>query len=175
MDTGCPNGKMPVERSAGAVVFRDTSQGRKYLLLQHQPQDKITRNPPITEGHWDFPKGHIEKGEKTEDAVKREVKEEAGLSNIELVPGFKETVRYFVNYKNGTKNLKFVAYFLARAASGRVKISWEHKAHKWLPFGAAYQKITYKNSKDVLKKAHEFLAEGLLGSKENTSRQGRHI
>ncbi len=140
-------------------MFRNTSQGRKYLLLQHQPQGKITRNPPILDGHWDFPKGHIEKGEKTEDAVRREVKEEAGLSKIELVPDFKETVRYFVNYKDGIRSLKFVAYFLARTARARVKISWEHKAYKWLPFAEAYETITYKTSKDVLKKAHEFLSK----------------
>ncbi len=138
-------------------MFRDTSRGRKYLLLQHQPQNKITRNPPTPEGHWDFPKGHIEKGEKTEDAVRREVKEEAGLSKVELVPGFKETVRYFVNYKDGAKALKFVAYFLARTAQARVKISWEHNAYQWLLFPEAHRAITYKTSKDVLKKAEEFL------------------
>ena len=135
------------------------------MLLQHQPQGKITRNPPVPEGHWDFPKGHIEKGEKTEDAVRREVKEETGLDRVEIILGFKETIRYFVNYKNGTKNLKFVAYFLARTARDGVKISWEHKAYKWLPFAEAYQTITYKTSKDVLKKAHGFLSKGLASGK----------
>ncbi len=42
---------MKREISAGAVIVRNTRSGRKYLLLKNQ------------KGHWDFPKGHIEKGE----------------------------------------------------------------------------------------------------------------
>ena len=61
---------MPVERSAGAIVFRETSEGREYLLIKHRP--------PYS--HWDFPKGHIEAGESEKDTAKREVKEEAGLN-----------------------------------------------------------------------------------------------
>jgi 8-oxo-dGTP pyrophosphatase MutT (NUDIX family) len=36
-------------------------------------------------GHWDFPKGHIEKNENEMAAVLREVKEETGIANIEII------------------------------------------------------------------------------------------
>ena len=138
---------MPVIRSAGAVVFRETSEGREYLLLKH--------SPPYS--HWDFPKGHIEKGEKTEETVRREIKEETGISKIEIIPGFKETKRYFVKY-TGEKTLKFVAYFLTKTSDKKVKISWEHQDYAWLPYEKAVKQITYSTSKKLLKEADEFLS-----------------
>lgn len=56
------------ERSAGAVIFKNTATGRVYLLLMHNPN------------HLDFPKGNIERGESEELAALREVKEETGLT-----------------------------------------------------------------------------------------------
>ena len=42
------------EKSCGAVVFREENGVRLYLLLHY------------AEGHWDLPKGHVEKGESEE-------------------------------------------------------------------------------------------------------------
>ena len=52
------------ETSAGAVVFRDDSvrKARTFLVL-HYPA-----------GHWDFPKGAVEKGETEEQAARRSLK-----------------------------------------------------------------------------------------------------
>ena len=59
---------MPKEKSAGAIIYRkesvDTAQGKKYkiyFLLLH-----------YFSGHWEFPKGHIEKDETEEETLKRE-------------------------------------------------------------------------------------------------------
>ena len=147
---------MPVERSAGAVIFRDEKSGCKYLLLNHFP-GKYSRNRKDKAGHWDFPKGHIEKGEKTLDTVRREIKEETGISRINIVPVFKETIRYFVGPK-GDRRLKFVAFFLGRTKQKKVTISHEHQGFAWLPFEEAHKLLTYPNSKKILKKAHEFIS-----------------
>ena len=74
---------MPVGRSAGAIVFR----GPFYLLLHYQS------------GHWDFPKGGIEKGEKTEETVRREVREETGIADLEFIPGFKKTIHFVYQHQ----------------------------------------------------------------------------
>jgi bis(5'-nucleosidyl)-tetraphosphatase len=58
------------ERSAGAVVFYEEPTGLQYLLLKYGA------------GHWDFPKGHIEKNENEMAAVLSEVKEDTGIVNI---------------------------------------------------------------------------------------------
>jgi len=67
---------MLVERSAGTIIFREEG-GKTYYLLLNYPRG--TRRP---EPYWDFPKGHIEKGEKLVDTAIRETEEETGLADI---------------------------------------------------------------------------------------------
>lgn len=146
---------MKVERSVGAVVFRKTPKGILYLLLRYHPGQFNAKSKKVG-GHWDFPKGHIEKGEKSLDTLRREVKEETEIAKLKIVSGWKNTIRYFVGAK-GKRNLKFVAYFLAETKQKKVKLSFEHQGFKWLPFKEALKLVTYKNSKDVLRSANKFL------------------
>ena len=133
---------MPIEKSAGAVIFRKQRGGIYYLLLHYGI------------GHWDLAKGHIEKGEKPEEAAEREIKEETGIKEIKFAPGFKETIKYF--YKRDNKNfVKTVVFFLAKTETKQVKISYEHKGFKWLPYDKALQQITFDNAKKILKKANQ--------------------
>jgi bis(5'-nucleosidyl)-tetraphosphatase len=151
---------MPIEKSAGAIIFRkepfDVAQGKGdkiYYLLLHYPSN--TKSP---KEYWDLPKGHIEKGEKLEDTVKREVEEETGLKDIEFIEGFKETIKYFFKWEN--KNiLKFVTFYLAETKTRDVKISEEHIDYEWLPYKEALEKLTFKNAKEILKKANNFLSK----------------
>lgn len=147
---------MSVERSAGAVIFRKTKKGAEYLLLHHHPAKKENKRK-LRDGHWSFPKGHIEHGEKTKDTVFREVKEETGIMEFDCIPGFKETIRYFVN-ANGERRLKFVAFLLARVRQKKITLSYEHQEYAWLSFLKAYHQLTHAGDKNVLKKAHEFLS-----------------
>lgn len=135
-------------------MFRDTEKGREYLLLHHPDSVRVKK---VSGGHWDFPKGHVEKGEKTEDTVRREVEEETGIGTIEFVPGFKETIRYFVKIGE-EKRLKFVALFLARTRKKHVKISFEHQGYAWLRYPEAHERATYAGAKDALASADRFLS-----------------
>ena len=133
------------EKSAGAVVFRVENNQRVYLLLHY------------TGGHWDFPKGNIERGETEEQTTKREIQEETGITHIAFVSGFKEKIKYFYR-REGQQIVKEVIYFLAETKTSDVKVSFEHVGFEWCSFSAALEKITFKNSKEVLKKAEEFLS-----------------
>ena len=137
---------MPIEKSAGAIVFRKKGNEIFYLLLQYEA------------GHWGFPRGLIEKGETLEETAKREIGEETGIKNLKFLPGFKETIKYFFKWK-GKNILKFVTYFLAQTKEKRVSLSFEHKDFEWLPYKEALEKLTFENSKEVLKKAHRFLKQ----------------
>lgn len=141
---------MPVERSAGAIIFRKEGGQRRYLLLQYGKR---------TGGgfHWDFPKGHLDTGETTEDAIRREVAEETGLTDIEFVPGFRETLRLFFRNPDGKTVLKFVAFRVARTRTAEVKLSFEHIGFVWLPFTEAVERVTYKNAKQLLVNVETFL------------------
>lgn len=142
---------MPVERSAGAIIFRREKNKILYLILHYPGVSHRTHKD-----YWDFPKGHIEKGEKEIDTAKREVFEETGLKDIKIIPGFKETIKYFFNFKN-QKILKFVTFYLAETFEKKVKISKEHMGFDWLPFEEAKTKLTFENAKKLLEKANAFL------------------
>ena len=135
---------MPKEKSYGAIVFKRHKDGIKYLLLHYGA------------GHWDLPKGHMEKNEKEEQTALREIKEETGIEDIEFADGFRETVNYF--YKRGEDTIsKEVIFFLVQSATDEVKLSDEHIGYAWLNYGHALKKLTFSNAKELLKKADEFL------------------
>ena len=127
------------ERSAGIVVVND---GR-FLLLHYDA------------GHWDFPKGHIEKDESPEEAALRELKEETGIS-AEILPGFAEKIHYFYK-KEGKLVSKDVVFFIAKTKTSDVRLSFEHKGFIWLPFKDAVERLTYDNAKEVLKKVDAYV------------------
>jgi 8-oxo-dGTP pyrophosphatase MutT (NUDIX family) len=141
---------MAIERSAGGVVFRKENGTIFYLLLHYPSSSKAKKD------YWGFPKGHIEKGETLEETVKREIKEETGLEDIEFIDGFKETIKYFFNFQ-GKKTLKFVTLFLLETQEQEVKISSEHIGYQWLPYEKALEFLSFEKDKDILKKANNFL------------------
>ena len=141
---------MPLEKSAGAIIFRKEGEKPLFLLL-HYPSGSRTQKE-----YWDLPKGHIEKREKLEDTIRREVEEETGLKDIEFLKEFKETIKYFFKWRS--KNIfKIVTFFLAETKTKKVKISWEHIGYKWLPYEEALKQLTFKNAKEILKKANHFI------------------
>lgn len=136
------------EKSVGAVIFRREKGKIKYLLLHYGTKDKP--------GHWDFPKGHIEKNETEIETLKRETKEETGITNLKIIKGFKEYIKYFFKAK-GKNIFKIVIFYLAETKIKKVKLSFEHIGYDWLLYKEALDRLTFKNTKEVLKKAHKFL------------------
>lgn len=137
---------MQKERSAGAVVFMPDKKWIRYLLLHYGA------------GHWDFPKGHVEEGEKEEETAKREVKEETGIEKIDILKGFKEKIHYFYRFEDKLMS-KDVVFFLAKSKEEEVKISFEHIGFEWLPYEEALERLTFKNAKEILKEANDFLGK----------------
>jgi len=132
------------EHSAGAVIYRVEGGDFKFLILKYGL------------GHWDFPKGNVEKGESELETVKREVLEETGIDKIEIIDGFKERVGYYYRMK-GNLIYKTVNYYLARTDQKEVKLSYEHEDYAWVTVDEALKYIKHKNSIDVLNKAYQYL------------------
>ena len=138
---------MPSEKSCGIVVFREELPERFYLILHYE------------EGHWDFPKGHVEAGESEAEAAFREVYEETGIPQVEfeLVFGFRERIQYsFV--RDGQRVDKEVYFFLGRTGVSEVRLSHEHVGFEWLTYDKAMGRLTYEAARGVLAKAQEALA-----------------
>jgi len=134
---------MPQVKSCGAVVYKKNTQV-KYLLLYYGG------------GHWDFVKGEVEEGESEEDTARRELEEETGITNARFIGDFREEISYFFR-SAGQTIYKQVVYFLVQVTSSTVKLSYEHAEYTWLGYDEALEKLTFKNARDVLRKAQEFL------------------
>jgi len=135
---------MPREISAGAVIFRRTKKHPQFLLLHYSL------------GHWDFPKGNIEKGEDEKETVRREIAEETGITRIKFVEGFRETIKYFYKWK-GQGIFKIVMFYLVETRQKKVKLSFEHMGYEWLEYEEALKRLSFKNSKQVLENAVGFV------------------
>jgi 8-oxo-dGTP pyrophosphatase MutT (NUDIX family) len=60
-------------------------------------------------GKWDLPKGKVEKGERIEEAAVREVQEECGITDLQIVKKLPSTFHTF--YKGHTRFLKQTYWF----------------------------------------------------------------
>lgn len=136
---------MSTEKSVGAVVFFQGGDTTEYLLLHYE------------KGHWGFPKGHIEQGEKKQETAKREMREETGIDEMEIIPGFEKLISY--TFRRGGKAMvsKAVTYYLARVKVKEVRLSFEHIDYKWLQYEEAIKQLTFSNTKDILRKANNFI------------------
>ncbi|MGB2120833.1 MAG: NUDIX domain-containing protein, partial [Candidatus Poseidoniaceae archaeon] len=99
-----------METSCGVVLVNFGS----ILLLQY-PQ-----------GHWDFPKGHVEEGDADRRATaERELKEETGISDAVFVDDFQYRTAYNFRHK-GKRIDKEVFWYIAETETMSVDISHEH-------------------------------------------------
>jgi len=146
---------MPVEKSAGAVIFRK-EKGKTFYLLLHYPR----ASHRTERDYWDFPKGHVEKGETEGGAMRREIFEETGIKDLKLVSKFRETVKYFFRWK-GKTIFKIVVFYLGETKEKEIKISGEHMGYKWLEYDKALKQLNFDNAKEILKKANDVLTKSL--------------
>ena len=159
--------RMPIEKSAGAIIFYRNKK-TEYLLL-HYPFGSRTKKPHSREtslrgrDYWDFPKGHIEENEEETDTVIREVEEETGLDDIKIIEGFKESIKYFFKSEGKTIFIT-VVFYLAEVKTKEVKISGEHIGYEWLPYEEALGQLNFKNAKEILEQANDFLTKNAAGS-----------
>ena len=130
------------EKSCGAVVYTETEDGVRYLIVQG------------TSGNYSFPKGHIEADETEHETAAREIFEETGLRPV-FVDGFRETEEYPVRKKGRTK---VVVYFLARFEGETVVPRDEEIRDFWvMPFDEAYRTLKRESARKILAAADAFL------------------
>lgn len=119
------------EKSCGAVIINEN----KVLLVKQNL------------GHISFPKGHVEARETEEETAFREVLEETGLE-VEIDSSIKKTI----TYSPKENVIKDVVYFKAKVKNGVIKPQIEEISEViWSNINDAFNLITYKDDKEVLK------------------------
>ena len=130
-----------METSCGFILFNYDS----ILLLQY-PQ-----------GHWSFPKGHIEEGEADHHATaSRELAEETGIVEISIHEDWVTRTEYTFRRK-GSVVPKQVYWYIAETSELDVTLSHEHTNYLWLDFEEAEAQLTFEQEKDILRSAREHL------------------
>jgi 8-oxo-dGTP pyrophosphatase MutT (NUDIX family) len=153
------------ETSAGALIF----YVRNMLISEHPkiPNKEffdLKDNQPLFlllkyTNYWGFVKGMIEENERETETARREANEEANLSRIRFLEGFREVIRYFfkLDGKLISKEVIFLLGEVDEEQAEKVKVSFEHEGFKWLTFDDAMRLVKHKNERELLIKANEFL------------------
>ena len=130
-----------METSCGVVLVNFGT----VLLLQY-PQ-----------GHWDFPKGHVEDTDTDKKSTAaRELREETGISDISFIQDFEFRTTYDFRHK-GRRVDKQVFWYIAETDTLTVKLSHEHLQHIWLDWESAMMQLTHQDSKSVLAASHNHM------------------
>ena len=138
----CMQGKPgAIETSCGFILINFDS----ILLLQY-PQ-----------GHWSFPKGHVEKTDSNHHSTAlRELTEETGISEVTIIKDWSQRTEYTYRRK-GREIPKQVFWYIAETEELEVELSHEHNNYLWLQFAEAEEMITFEQEKELLRSASNYL------------------
>ena len=135
----------------GVVIF----DGEKFLLLHRI----------LNWTGWEYVKGGIDEGESPEEAIKRELFEETGISKYDLI-GVLDNFIFFDSVRKANSHLtNFLVRvpntakitFTNQETNGDGERAIEHDKFKWVFPKDAIEALTHQNQKDTLKKAIELL------------------
>jgi diadenosine hexaphosphate hydrolase (ATP-forming) len=122
------------EPTAGGIVYRRGKEGEVEILLIQDAKDR-----------WTIPKGHIEEGETAQETAVREIEEEAGLSDTEVISWLGKI--HFRYRRLNTLVLMTTQIYLVRAKGDTNAIKKEEWMNgiRWFKFHDALENIEYED------------------------------
>jgi len=116
------------KNKAGAIIL---SEDKKSILLIYRGKQK----------DYTFPKGHVEENESLEEAMRREVKEETGLTIKDIFTKLPPLI--YID----SSDKKTSTYYWLCSATGTLKIEKVSDSLEWTPINEIKDKLTYDNLK----------------------------
>lgn len=164
--------KLPYRRGVGLCLFN-----REGLVLMAERRDR--------RGAWQMPQGGVQKDEDLKIAALRELKEEIGTDDAEIIAHLPEKLRYefpdWLQYKGGVFRGKyrgqeqdwFALRFLGQ--DGDIDLSGKHEpenpefvAWRWMPLAETPQYIV-----DFKRPVYEKMVAGFMPLVEAIKRDGK--
>jgi 8-oxo-dGTP pyrophosphatase MutT (NUDIX family) len=144
--------------SVDVYILRRGAAGWETLLLQRAEGTRCT-------GAWEAVHGHIEEGERPQDAAVREMREETGLGVERL---YNLDVSPFYLHKPDVVMLAIA--FVAFPRGEEVILGREHARYEWLPVEEASKRMAWPRSRSALADAIALLGNGDAGPVEDVLR-----
>lgn len=122
------------EPTSGGIVFRRNDKKDIEILLIQDAKDR-----------WTIPKGHIEEGETAQETAVREIGEEAGLNEVDVICWLGKI--HFRYRRLTTLVLMTTQIYLVHANQDSDKIKKEEWMNgiKWFSFNEALDRIEYED------------------------------
>ena len=122
------------EPTAGGIVFRRNKKGDIEILLIQDAKDR-----------WTIPKGHIEEGETATQTAKREIGEEAGLKDVDML-GWLGKIHFRYRRIDKLVLISQQVYLMRVKTDGNEiqKEEWMNGI-KWFSFSEALDLIEYED------------------------------
>ena len=126
--------------SAGGVVTND--EGKVLVVSQHGTS-------------WSLPKGHIDPGENALEAARREIYEESGVRDLELIRelGTYERHKIGVNGGEDCSELKAITMFLFRTKEKSLRpVDPDNPEAKWVERAKVAPLLTHEKDKEFVQR-----------------------
>lgn len=139
------------EPTSGGIVFRHNKKGDLEILLIQDAKDR-----------WTIPKGHIEEGETAVQTARREIGEEAGLHDVDML-GWLGKIHF--RYRRIERLvLMTTQIYLVRVRTDGNEIQKEEWMNgiKWFSFNEALDLIEYEDIAKLMLKAKTRIREEKL-------------
>jgi ADP-ribose pyrophosphatase YjhB (NUDIX family) len=134
-------------RSAGGVVTND--EGHVLVVSQRGTS-------------WSLPKGHIDRGETALVAAQREIYEESGIRDLELVRELGSYERHRIGATDGNdrSELKVITMFLFRTREKKLQpIDADNPEARWVEKSQVAQLLTHRKDKEFFQRVEASLSE----------------
>lgn len=113
----------------GAIIALSTSLDDFLLLFRSKQQD------------WTFPKGHVEQGETAREAILREVREETGLADVQIIGELPDFA-----YEHKKEGMVITKMFLILALNpGELRPEFSGDNLEWASVDEVKKKLSYEN------------------------------